>query len=614
MKTLVVMACLAGACRTGVTLQPPSIANSGFQETNGEAVPGWRSAGGFRAVWGEGHNGSGGLVWTSQVPSAEQEGVQQNVQLARGRAYRYTFQARTENFKGTADCCIEWYDAAGNWLGGTYLGARAVRDENSNWRIYEAVTREIPEEAVRCVLQIFVRKGSSGKVAFDNVAVWPRVRAAVQFMASSAYRDLAETGVVRFHVSLCPPDGVTAPSAWFAYRGADGRAHRVEPTRLTDDEAMLELPVARLALGTQDVTCDYFDDDVCLGSATNAFTRVRSLPTRRVAIDSRGRCLVDGKPFFPLGLYGSRLTDRRIGEDLSRAGFNCYMPYGKTEMGDLDLASEYGLRLFADVRRADPESAAFQQEVAAFARHPAFFAWYTCDEAPVTDIPRLKALYRRLVALDAEHPVWVAMDRTHDLREFTPVYDVLGVDPYPIGRVRGRDVDHVAELVRGARKAVFGDRPFWNIPQMFSWNFTKPDDDVNRFPTEAEMRSMTWQHIALGANGLVGYSYHDIVRCAKENPEEAARRWSVITNVVAEVAAKIPVLLSADAATQVTDAPKSLVARAWTKDGETWLLLCNIARQPLKTDVSLGLRRITVDLPPIGVSFARLPPFSENVR
>ena len=43
---------------------------------------------------------------------------------------------------------------------------------------------------------------ASGKVAFDNVAIWPRVRAAVQFMSSSAYRDTAERGTVRFHVSL----------------------------------------------------------------------------------------------------------------------------------------------------------------------------------------------------------------------------------------------------------------------------------------------------------------------------------------------------------------------------------------------------------------------------
>lgn len=607
MKYLLLSAFLAGTFAVSANVQQPTIVNSGFQETSDAEVPGWRSTGGFRAVWGEGHNGSGGLVWSSPNPSARQEGIQQNLQLERGRAYRYTFQARTENFKGTADCCIEWYDAAGSWLGGTYLGARAVRDENSNWRIYEAVTREIPEEAVRCVLQIFVRKGSSGKVAFDNVAIWPRVRAAVQFMSSSAYRDTAERGTVRFHVSLCPPDGVKAPSARFAYSGVDGRLHKVVPTRLTDDEAMLELSVAKLALGTRDVTCDYFDDGVLLGSATNAFTRVKKLPVRRVAIDDHGRCLVDGKPFFPLGLYGSRFTSREIGEDLSRAGFNCYMPYGNTQMEDLDLAAEYGIRLFADVRRADPTSEEFEKKVAAFAAHPAFFAWYTCDEAPVTDIPRLKALYQRLVSLDAEHPVWVAMDRTHDLREFTPIYDVLGVDPYPIGRVRGRDVNHVADLFRGARKAVFDDRPFWNIPQMFSWNFAKPDDDVNRFPTEAEIRSMTWQHIALGANGIIGYSYHDIGRCAKENPEEAARRWSVITNVVADVAAKIPVMLSADAAPQVSGAPESLLARTWVKDGETWLLLCNITRQPLKTTVTVGGRNVPVDLPSIGVSFERLP-------
>lgn len=97
-------------------------------------------------------------------------------------------------------------------------------------------------------------------------------------------------------------------------------------------------PWRNLRLGR--VTCDYFDNGVQLGSTTNAFTRVKKLPVRRVAIDDHGRCLVDGKPFFPLGLYGSRFTSREIGEDLSRAGFNCYMPYGNTQMEDLDLAPE----------------------------------------------------------------------------------------------------------------------------------------------------------------------------------------------------------------------------------------------------------------------------------
>ena len=178
-------------------------------------------------------------------------------------------------------------------------------------------------------------------------------------------------------------------------------------------------PWRNLRLGR--VTCDYFDNGVQLGSTTNAFTRVKKLPVRRVAIDDHGRCLVDGKPFFPLGLYGSRFTSREIGEDLSRAGFNCYMPYGNTQMEDLDLAAEYGIRLFADV------------------------------------------------------------------------------------------------------------------------------------------------------------------------------------------AAKIPVMLSADAAPQVSGAPESLLARTWVKDGEAWLLLCNITRQPIKTTVTVGGRNVPVDLPSIGVSFERLP-------
>ena len=604
--SLLAIVLLCGVCAADASVAVPTLVNSGFQETADRGVPGWRAAGNFRAVWGEGHNGSGGLVWSSDAPSTRQEGVSQEVKLERGKAYRYTFQARTENFKGAADCCIEWYGASGNWLGGTYLGQKAVRESNSNWKVYEAITREIPDEAVRCVLQFFVREGASGKVAFDNVAVWPRVREPVQFLASSAYRDTAAEGTVRFHVSLCPPDDVKSPSALFTYKDSNGHMRQVKPTRFAADEATLELPVSQLVLGRQIVSCSYSSDGKILGTASNAFTRVNRMPNRRVAIDSYGRCLVDGKPFFPLGMYGGRFAAREIGEDLSRAGFNCYMPYGTTRREDLDLAQEYGIRLFADVRRADPTDESFAAKVAEFAKHPAFFAWYICDEAPVTEIPRLKALYQRLAALDAEHPVWIAMDRTHDLREFTPIYDVLGIDPYPIGRVRGRDVAHVAELFRAAKVAVFNDRPFWNIPQMFSWNFTKPDDEVNRFPTLEEIRSMSWQHIALGANGIIGYSYHDIGRCAKVNPEEAARRWSVITNVVSEIAAKIPVMLSVEPAPQVLDAPDTLLTRTWVKEGETWLLSCNITREPIKTTITVGNRKTKVSLPPIGVSFERL--------
>ena len=67
-----------------------------------------------------------------------------------------------------------------------------------------------------------------------------------------------------------------------------------------------------------------------------------------------------------------------------------------------------------------------------------------------------------------------------------------------------------------------------------------------RAPTEAELRSMCWQCIANGANGLVLYSYFDLFK--QPNGERAETRWAECCRVGAEIQAQIPVLLSVEGA------------------------------------------------------------------
>ena len=50
------------------------------------------------------------------------------------------------------------------------------------------------------------------------------------------------------------------------------------------------------------------------------------------------------EPFFPVGLYTSRLTEE-VAKDLSDAGFNCAMPYGATGKRELDIAERHGLKI-----------------------------------------------------------------------------------------------------------------------------------------------------------------------------------------------------------------------------------------------------------------------------
>ena len=496
--------CLPTVCTFAATVV--DLPNSAFDRAGTEAdpVPGWKAHGAFKAVPGAGHNGSGGLVWSSDTPTSERHYLQYDLdQLKVGKAYRLSLMMMSENLRGCSmKCCLQWHGinekGRKGWLGGQYF---CLEKGSHDWTVREGVTERMPTNMTSGNIVFYIEKGATGRVVFDNVTLTTRDRDPVDFVISSAYRDAADAGKVRFHASFNPPDGATDLKALFGYTGADGKKRRAKPTVFGKNFATLELDVGELMVGRQNVICAYLDGRKILGAGTNVFTRVDKVPVRKTAIDRFGRCVVNGKPFFPLGFYGERFTEATA-KDLQAAGCNTFMPYGRTTTDDLDIAQNFGQMLFADVRRMkpdDPKTLTYLDDIAA---HPALLAWYTNDERPVTDLPKLLALYDFLRARDPEHFVWVVLDRLFDLREFSCSYDALGVDPYPIGRYAHTKSSDVAAFYRGAKDCVFHDRAFFNVPQMFSWNGAKEDEKINRFPTYEEIRSMTWQHLALGATWL----------------------------------------------------------------------------------------------------------------
>ena len=92
-------------------------------------------------------------------------------------------------------------------------------------------------------------------------------------------------------------------------------------------------------------------------------------------------------------------------------------------------------------------------------------------------------------------------------------------------------------------------------------------------PTFDEMRSMEWQCVASGANGLIFYSFTAIQKQTHGLPFEKA--WADICKVGEEMRKYLPVLLSVEPAPTVKGAPEEWGVRIWRKDGETWLLVVN---------------------------------------
>ena len=620
-----------------------ALGNPSFEEIKDGKAVGWRlSKGYFRAEKGVGHNGSGGVVWEAGEPSQAQSSCVAEIAVERGVAYLFSCLVHAENFVprpgGTASICVEWYDANGKWMAGNY--SRKLSDRNTEWIEIGGATREIPAEAKTVRLSLFVSKGAKGRVSFDNVVVRPVKRDVVAFVFSSAYRDTAASGTVRFHAALYPGKDAKIEdlTAEFSYTGADGSRKCVKPSAFSADGASVALRAEDLSLGTNPVVCTLRrKNGGLLGSASCAFTRVSRLPERRVWIDSHQRCIVDGKPFFPMGMYWGKVESDKL-EKYAQGPFNCLMPYARATREHLDMCREKGLMVFINLKNETLNSAwarrrkitsqkevddFFEAEINKVKDHPALLAWYVNDEAPTTEIPERTHLYSLFRRLDPNHPTWAVLDRLHDLREFIPTYDVLGMDPYPVAQ---KPLTHITEFMLGTQKAIFNDRPLWNVPQTFSWAwYRKHLADRERFPTEQELKNMNWQHIALGANGLISYCYHGLWKYVK--PDEFEAHWRSICNAAAEVKKMMSVLLSVDEAPRVNGAPEMVPVRTWMHEGSLYILAVNAIAEKQMVELAIqsgswkavsceiGVagrmvsdNRLSIELPPIGVSFMRLKP------
>ena len=594
--------------------EAPLLTNGGFDETKDGATVGWKPVG-AKYVYrdGEGRSGTRALCFANDDPGFYSF-PGQSVALKAGKVYEYEVWVRTEDLKGPetgASVCIEWCDAQGKWLGGSYAdGVKGTRD----WTCVKGVTEPIPKAAASFRVHPYVRKGVTGKAWFDDVAVRERAPKPVSGLCSSAYRNLAVDGDVTFvAASDIPPDASAGTEVVLLYRDAGGAVRRARAVR-GDGDARVTLPVSSLAMGRQEVRAEARAGDRVLGSATCGFTRAARLPDRAVWIDRHGRTVVGGEPFFPLGMYWSGVTSNKV-ETYAQGPFNCLMPYNAPNARDLlDLCQEKGLKVIYSVKdvfsgtrwapkgidtEAD-EVRYIADRVARFKDHPAVLAWYLNDEMPLSMLDRLTARRDLLERLDPGHPGWVVLYQYTQIRDYLPTFDVIGTDPYPIPR---KPAATAALWTRLTRKGTLGCKPLWQVPQAFNWAAYKksPEERAkNRAPTEAELRAMCWQCVAEGANGLVLYSFFDLEK--EPNGEPFAKRWAECCRVGAEIRAQIPVLLSAEGAarTLVADCayerpdadwrgPADPVSvRAWAKDGDTYVLVVNGLDAARTVRVALG--------------------------
>lgn len=332
-------------------------------------------------------------------------------------------------------------------------------------------------------------------------------------------------------------------------------------------------------------------------------------------MDDNNITIVDGKPFFPLGLFTGHgpATDEAIKvlDEIADSPFNTITNYGINEASIqqirryLGAVNKRGLKIIYSIKdfyegtqyypgrvghyRGEEEMT--RGVIREFKNHPAILAWYLNDELPPKYIPRLAKRYKLVKALDPNRPTWIVLYQVNELKSYRDTTDIMGTDPYPIPR---SSVSMVGEWTQLTRKAVGPKRAVWMVPQAHNTSIYLKDGTKYAGPTFDEMRCMAYQCLVHGANGLIFYSFFDL----KRDPLGFESRWVDVKQLGAEIKSLIPILLSTEEPpkVQLSSGVRYIHFSTRRHDGKLYILAVNVSReeQDAEFTISEGVKEARV--------------------
>lgn len=521
------------------------------------------------------------------------------VSLLPGNRYSFSALVNADISGGVVQLMLEWRDAKGRRLGSSY--GNPLNDNEvlpPGWLRYGGMTPSIPDGAKSAALFFYVSNGGKGQALFDAFDLTRFDAYSVGPLLSSEYRNVSTGGIVRFVAPLHGFSGLKISASkfdsFFSYAGRDGRKRRIRAAKTDLDSAEVSLDASKMAIGTNTVSFEIFSGGKCFGKAAADFARVPRLPERRVWIDGKKRLIVDGKPFFMLGMYWRNITPAEL-DAFCPSPFNTVLPCQRPVRAQFDMCAERGLKMcypFEHRYDVPGESTNVVRIVNELKDHPALLLWYLNDERPVSMVNQVMARHNLVLSLDDQHPTWTMCDHPEKVKSFLGSYEIVGADAYPIGNeLPGYPypLENVLKHARMARKWSYGLHPLWHVPQSFSWGWFRKgrtDHIGMRYPTREEIRQMTWQYLAAGANGIMYYAFNALRDNFKGG--EFDRKWAELKEIAAEVKSFEEVFLSAENPPAVSGMTASVGARAWRYRGVTWLLAVNATRSPQKATLKLN--------------------------
>lgn len=532
--------------------------NGSMEEFRERNPYGWRPVNGFKFVRGAGRDGSVGaelLQHNVKKPAY----IESKFPILGGRSYEVSVWIRTKDVKGNksgAGLYAEVKDADGRYIEGAQIYPRGSLG-TKGWTRYSGVVNA-PHAATTMSAGVMLFAGVEGQAWVDDFSCVMLPQIPVQQVVTDAYRN--QTAGKRVLLSaVLGLEKVSGIKARFELVDGRGKVVRtVVPKNLSINHASAFADLKGIPAGCYDVNFILTDErGKALGTASCPLEVLNKLPDRKVTLDDRQRTVVDGRAFFPLGMYSYDIKEEDV-KMYAEAPFNTIMSYRVPTDEQMDTFAKHGIKaivgfsnyfygLAKKFKTQDEEYDFFTNSINRLKGHSALLAWYLHDEIPLEYLPRLKVRQRLAHELDPDHPTWGVVCLPYNTGLLLETFDICGNDPYPVYHDGKKDLYKSWHWPQLSRQLTCRSRGVWQVPQAFSWaNYQKLAEVKGeaRNPTFDEMRTMAYQQIAGGANGLLFYSFHDVHTTMRKDPKVGAVLWDDIRRLAHEIRERETIWLS----------------------------------------------------------------------
>ena len=421
-------------------------------------------------------------------------------------------------------------------------------------------------------------------------------------LRSANYRGIVSTArrlsSVPFRLEFAPDKedlhGAEVTVAVFDAAGAvvtNGTTTLAATGTVAETTVKLELP-AKMSPGGYGVKATLRKGDLVF-VATNSL-EVLSPRLSQCVIDLDNTFLVNGRPYFPLGIYHT------VGdyEGPARIGFNT-VQFWKWELRPdkfgmatgLHKAGASGLRcMFESNHRGD---GIWKYCAEQYADHPALLMWEVDDEPSETDTEANLVCNAGWHKYDRQHPTSLTSCRPDLFGVQCRAGDVFAFDPYGSRDTPFDAVGKTVEWCRLAQAATKGRQPLMLVPHAFP-----SDPGVLRPVAYAglvhDVRAIFWYCWKQTSGGTVGVGLH-------AHPEHQTE----ISNLIHEVNAMLPGLFSPKRRAFEAGPIHGLVTGRKGKWAEHYIILVNTTGEAVEADFTVpealfrpAMQRVFVPLVP----------------